>query len=374
MRAPQLAILASVTALAACGPVTAGPVPTASPAAHTTSAAPSVTTAPPTPAPLPPLAVLQSDTALTAVDDGGKVQWSLTRAEMNTLLSATAHDAISARVAGPNVILSVVPAASTTKGRLVVLDGTGTSLGASSFTPNNAADDVYGSPSGSEWAYSIDDSPASATRHHGRIIVAGIGTAPHTVFSWVAPAGSVNERVAGWTDMGIVMERISLEGCGVGFHSDSASFLVDPVAGTLTDLFVGGDHYGDARHGVKVAFAARSSSAVVVKGVRFDEGGTVVDSVFVSPDGSRVGVGRVSVVVCAGSPTLTVSTELIDVSTAGHSDITGCEISGWFDAGDFVCSPQDSTSSTPTQRTEDVAGHAGTVLGLGRLAGVLSSA
>jgi hypothetical protein len=373
MRAPRLAILASLTTLAACGSATAAPGRTPSATAATTPAVP-ISTPPPTPAPLPPLAILQTDAALVAVDGAGKVQWSITRADMDTLLSAAPHDTITARVAGPNVILSVVAAGSTAAGKLVVLDGTGTSIGASSFTPNHSTDDVFGAPTGTEWAYSVDDSPLAANQHHGRIVVAGIGTAAHTVFSWVAPPGGFNELVAGWTDMGIAMERIGLGGCGIGFHPDSASFLVDPGSGTLTDLFAGGDHYGDSRHGVKVAFAARSSSAVKVNGVMFDEGGTVADGVYVSPDGSRVGVGRFSVVVCAGSPTLTVSTELIEVSTGAHVDVTGCEISGWFDVGHFVCSPQDNTSTTPTQRTEDLAGHAGTDLGLGRYAGVLSGA
>jgi hypothetical protein len=364
-------MLASLAALVGCGSAGSATTPVGVASSRTSPAtATSAPTAAPAPAPLPPLAVIQSASSLAAVNASGQVQWSLTQAEMDTLLSAAPHDTITARVAGPNVILSVVAAGATAQGRLVVLDGTGTSLGAGTFTPNHFADDVFGAPTGSEWAYSVDESPASADRHHGTIVVAGIGVAAHTVFSWVAPAGGYNELVAGWTDMGIVMERIGLGGCGLGFHPDTASFLVDPATGTLTDLF-SGDHYADSRHGVKAAFAAQSSSAVVVNGTRFDEAGTVADGVYVSPDGSRVGVGRFSVVVCAGSPTLTVSTELIDVSSGAHSDVSGCEISGWFDTGHFVCSPLDSFSQTPTQRTEDLAGKAGANLGRGRYAGAL---
>lgn len=372
MRTLSLAMFATLVALAGCGSAVSATTPPAVASSPTSTRATPLPSAAPTPAPLPPLAVIQSSSSLTAVNARGQVQWSLTQADMDTLLAASSHDTVTARVAGPNVILSAVVAGSITRGRLVVLDGTGTSLGGGTFTPNNAADDVFGAPGGSEWAYSVDESPASASRHHGTIVVAGIGVAAHTVFSWVAPAGSYDELVAGWTDMGIVMERVSLGGCGVGFHSDTASFLIDPMTGALTDLFAGGDHYADSRHGVKAAFAAQSSSAVVVNGNRFDEAGTVADGVYVSPDGSRVGVGRFSVVVCAGSQTFTVSTELIDVSSGTRSDVAGCEITGWFDTAHFVCSPLDSLSQTPTQRTEDLEGRAGVVLGRGLYAGVLT--
>jgi hypothetical protein len=190
------------------------------------------------------------------------------------------------------------------------------------------------------------------------------------VFPWVAPAGSFDETVAGWTDMGIVMERISLGGCGAGFHPDSASFLVDPQSRTLTNLF-SGDHYGDARRGVRAAFAAQSASIVVINGARFDEAHTVADRLFVSPDGTMVGVGRFSVAGCAGAPT--ASTELVNVSTGGHTDVRGCEISGWFDTGRFVCQPYTATTTLSPPRIEDLAGNAGAVLGAGAYVGVLSS-
>jgi hypothetical protein len=317
---------------------------------------------------LPPLAILQTSSTLAAVDVSGKVQWSLTQAEVNKLLSAAAHDTITARVAGPDVILSLVTAGSPPKGRLVVLDGTGTSLGGFPFIPNYFTDDVFGNAAGSEWAYSVDDSSASAARHHGRIVVAGISTAPHTLFSWVAPAGGFSEQVAAWTDMGIVMERIGLGGCGLGFHPDTASFLIDPVTGTLTSLFSAGVHYGDARHGVRTAFAAQSPSAVMVNGSTFDEVGTVATGLVVSPTGASVGVRRFTLGGCdAGSPA-TVRTELIDVASGAHTDLAGCGINGWFDATDFVCNAFGDTA----QRIEDLTGHPGAVLGRGSFVGVLS--
>jgi hypothetical protein len=219
----------------------------------------------------------------------------------------------------------------------------------------------------------VDDTAVSATsapskqHHHGRILVAGIGVPQHTVFSWVSPV-DFSERVAAWTDMGIVMERVNAGGCGIGFHGDEASFLIDPTTGTLTNLFMGGDHYGDARHNVRVAFANRSSSSVLVNGITFDEPGSVANDVFVSPDGSRVGVQRFSQGGCAGvSPTL--STQLINVNSGAHVDIAGCGITGWLDVTRFVCHP----FADSTQRIEGIDGHPGAVLGAGDFAGALLS-
>jgi hypothetical protein len=316
--------------------------------------------------PPPPLAIIQTNTSVYAVDASGHLQWTLNQAAMNTLLTATTTDRITARTAGPNVILSRVPGQTQGDGNLVVLDRTGTKIGGGSFTPNAFEDDVFGSPTGTEWAWSVNDTPAAASRPHGRIIVAGIGVPAHTVFSWVAPVGASTEWVAGWTDMGIVMERIGSGGCGAGFHADTASFLVDPVAGTLTNLFTNGDHYGDARHSVSVGFAAQSPSAVTVNGTTFDEAKTVANAVYVSPDGTRVGVQRFSLAGCAGV-TPTLGTEIVDVSGGNHSDVAGCGIVGWFDATHFVC----HGFSDQTQKLEGVDGQPGAGLGAGSFIGAV---
>jgi hypothetical protein len=298
----------------------------------------------------------------------GHVQWSLTAAAMNSLLSATSQDRITARTAGPNVILSRVPSQGQGGGNLVVLDRTGKQIGSGSFAPINFNDDVFGSPTGREWAWSVADSLASGSQSHGRIMVAGIGVAAQSVFSWVAPSGSFYEAVAGWTDMGIVMERISNGGCGAGFHSDTASFLIDPVAGTLTNLLTNGGHFGDARFNVRVGFSNTSGSAVTVNGQAFDEPTTVADSVYVSPDGARVGVQRFSLNGCAGV-TPTLNTEIIDVASGAHTDISGCGITGWFDATDFAC----RSFGDATEKLDGIDGHTVAVLGTGSFIGALSS-
>jgi hypothetical protein len=377
MRSRWVVLIPAMAAgLVGCGsavPAVTHGVVTAPPSVSSTpTTAPTPTPAPPPPPP-PPLAILErgsssSDASISAVDGTGHVQWTLTTAAVITLLSATPHDSITARVAGPNLILSRVPSQSQGGGSLVVLDRTGAKIGGGSFAPLSFIDDLFGSPTGTEWAWSVDDTSASAQLHHGRIMVAGIGVAAHSVFAWVAPLGSSYELVAGWTDMGIVMERISLGGCGAAFHSDTASFLVDPVSGALANLFTDGSHYGDARHKVRVAFAGRSGSAVIVNGTTFDEVKTVADSVYVSPDAARVGVQRFSLAGCAGV-TPTLNTEMVDVAGGTHTDVSGCGITGWFDATDFVC----RAFNDSTEKLDRIDGSTVAALGTGAFVGALSS-
>jgi hypothetical protein len=361
-------MLAALVALAGCESATsATTTPAVSPTAH--APATPTPTAAPTPQPLPPLAIIQVGTALVAADASGTVQWNLTQADMDTLLSAASQTQVTARVAGPTVTLSTVTPGSG-GGRVVVIDGTGTSIGGGSFT--RGLEVPFASPTGTEWAWSVDDTPSSAsprTRHHGRILVAGLATSERSVYGWVAPIG-FREAVAGWTDAGIVMERSYQGGCGVGFHNDNASFLVDPVRGTLTDLFSSGEHYGEVRHHVTAGFA-RSSSAVLVNGITFDERGTVANAVYVSPDGARVGVQRFFLGGCVGGPTgQRLGTELIDVSDGAHTDIPGCGITGWFDSARFVC----EALGDQTQHLESVTGQPVAVLGNGTFLGALTGA
>ena len=362
-----LATLVVLGPIAACGSTAGGATATVTPSTRSAS----TPTAVPTPTLPPPLAVIQSGSALAAFDAAGHMQWSLTASAVDALVSTAQDDHVFARTAGPNVIISRVPIRSTNGANVVLLDRTGQVVGRGSLSPFDDATQatgVVGSPAGNQWAWSVDDTPSSApvTQHdYGRILVAGIGVPQHTLFSWVASTGSSRESVAAWTDMGIVMERVGPGGCGIGFHGDEASFLIDPTTGTLTNLFTGGEHYGDARHNVRVAFASRSS-AVLVNGITFD--GSIASDVFVSPDGSRVGVQRFSQGGCAGvSPTLI--TEMIDVNTGAHADIAGCGITGWLDTTRFVC----HSYGDPTQRIASIDGQPGAVLVAGDFAGALPS-
>ena len=326
----------------------------------------------PTAVPLPPLAILEQGPpgSVSAVDAAGRVQWTLASTALDRLLSGTATDGVSAQAAGPNVVLTrTIGPYGHKVGHLVVIGRDGDQVGSGTFTqsgPGFEADIVpVASPTGTEWAWRVQD--GSTPNVHGRVLVAGVGEAPHSILSWVAPTGSFDETVAAWTDMGIVLERLTYSGCGAGFAPDSASFLVDPVTGTLTQLF-SGEHYGDGRHGVRVALPTGSASEVSVNGVTFDEAGTVVTLAQVSPDGTTVGVRRYLPAASCGNPSQpSLSTELIDVAAGTHTDISGCGFNGWFNSTEFVCSPYTSA----TQTLDTVNGRTVATLGTGHFVGVI---
>jgi hypothetical protein len=351
--------------LAGCGAHGSGSsfLPTLTPATSTPTPA-SVQT----PAPPPPLVVIHG-TAIDAVDVKGHVQWRVDQSKLATLLPGATIDNVGVRTAGQRVFLTHV--AQSSVGQLVVLDRTGATVGTASFVPNVfKADDLFGNPTGTQWAFSVDDTPdrPASQSHRGRIVVAGLGVPEHTVFSWVAPPDAYTEVVAGWTDMGIVMERTGFGGCGIGYHPDQASFLVDPGAGTITSLFKNGDHYADASHGVRVALAFTPASAVLINGATYDEAESIAQSADVSPDGVRVGIQRYSMGGCAGT-TPTLSTEIVDVSAGSHIDVPGCGIDGWFDSAHFVC----NAWGNPNLKIEGVDGSIGAVLEAGEYGGTLTS-
>ncbi len=197
--------------------------------------------------------------------------------------------------------------------------------------------------------------------------MAGLGIPKHAVFGWVAPVGAW-EAVGGWTDMGIVMKRLVAGGCGAGFYGDSASFLIDPTTGTLTDLFSGA-HYLDARHGARVARALDSQSDVIINGMHHDERGTIVFGAYASPDGSLVGIARLTPVSCIGGAQPKLGTELVTVATQAHVDLSGCLIAGWFDTTHYAC----RSLSSGVVTFDDLRGNIVATLGNAFFAGALQS-
>ncbi len=298
----------------------------------------------------------------------------MTEAAITKLLSADSNNGVVAHPAGDHVVLFASHGLgnSPTPGTVAVLDHNGKVIGTGAFDAGVYGTDIAADPSGSQWAWSVDDLAASAdtnVRHRGGIMVAGLGIPKHSVYSWVAPLGAT-DRVGAWTDLGIVMKRFTFGGCGPGFLPDTASFLIDPQSGTLTDLF-SGQAYLDAQHQVRVARSAQSSSNVSVNGVSYDQQGTILNGAWVSPDGTRVGVARLQPLPCAQGPaTALVSTELITVATGTRASLPGCEISGWFDATHFAC----SAFNSDTVVLHDLSGTAGATLGNGRFVGVLQAA
>lgn len=362
-------MLGAATFVAACGgaPSThvttgAGVGPTATPAATSSPTA----TPSPTPPPPPPLAVISDDAGIHAVYGSGAVRWTVPQATIDTLTDKPHVYSVTIATAGPNVVVSALTSNPAPSGRVAVIGSTGAVLYKGTFTGAGGNGAVHASPDGTQWAWSVDATPASTGAHHGSIVVAGLTTAPHVVYSWLAPVGAT-EEVGAWTDMGIVMERLISGGCGPGFHPDSASFLVDPVAGTLSDLFSGGQHYADARRGTRVAYSATSESEVLVNGVAFDESGAIALGAYVSTDGASVAIARLTPGGCGGTPVF--STELVTVASGQHSDVAGCRAEGWFDATHFVGAKADGSLSV-----FDLSGAAGVGLGNGSFVGALQPA
>ena len=280
---------------------------------------------------------------MSLVDGTGKSVLTLTMAALDAFVSAApSGDTISEQVAGPNLLVLRVSndqAADPRPPALAIVDRSGTNIGGYSFAGSVPdVDTVHGSPSGTEWTWSVTDSRSTqgpgqgSTR--GRILVAGLGIPAHTVLSWAPPAGTW-DTVAAWTDMGVVVMRESGGGCGSGFHPDQASFLLDPASGTLTTLFSNDNHFADARHGVTVGFAAQSQSAVLINGRTWDELSSTATSALVSPDGGTVGIGRVRTPGCGSLPGQW--TEFVDVTGGGSHEVSGCDIAAWFDATRWVC-------------------------------------
>lgn len=349
--------------LSACGaqastPTTQSPSTFATPP-PTGSASSSATPAAPPP---PPLVLLQSDSGIAAVDASGRTQWTLTTHLLESELPGAGYGGMGMRPAGPNFLVLRADS-SNPMGHLLVIDRTGKVIGHGTF-PSAVDNNLFGSPAGTEWAYSVDYSPVGSTQaHHGRVIVGGVGERDHTLYSWVTPTPTCGacpstEVIGGWTDMGIVMERWTFSGCGIGFHPDTASFLIDPATGALSDLFSNGQAYGDARHGVRAAYAVfRSPSIVYVNGTAYDEANTVADGIFVSPDGQHVGIDRFIQGGCGGTPS--VKTELVTVASGATADISSCGIDAWLDSTHIVCSHFNDTKRI----VEGIDGTVGPTLG-----------
>lgn len=369
MKVRLLMAVGAVLATAACGAPGGVKGLSTTPSAQQPSGPAATATA--TLPPPPPLAVIRTDSSVAAVDGAGQTQWSLSNASVNRLLSTGTNDDVTAQAAGGDVFLFGFHLFITKRvaGSVAVLDRAGNVMGLGSFDSTVLCCDVAGGPSGTQWAWSVDDSldAPDGAQHHGRIMVEGLGIPAHSVYAWVAPVGST-ERVGAWTDMGIVMQRVSLAGCGVGFHPDTASFLVDPLTGALTSLF-SGQAYLDASHRVRVALSPRSQSTVVVNGADHSQAGTIVDGAYVSPDGTRVGVARLTPIPCASGESARAGTELITVATGREAVLPGCEIRGWFDTTHFVCAAFNST----TYVLHDLAGKEVATLGTGSFVGVLQN-
>src|ERR1700683_4924390 len=229
------------------------PVPTPSP------------TAIPPPVSNPPLALLYNNSPppgaqqLEVINAKGVEQWGRTEAREGQYFGLTAQQYGAAsngpQIGGSNLFF-FFQSTPTSAYQVAVVSQSGTLIGRGSAPALNPYADGTGpfqvSPTGTEWAWTTDETPNASGQHHGFVEVAGLGEVNRIVYRWVAPAG-FTEQLINWTNTGIIMQRTELGGpfpCGGYDSTDYAWFAIHPVTDALTELFAANDRFQDASSGV----------------------------------------------------------------------------------------------------------------------------
>ena len=337
-----IATLPLALLLGACGTGTSpsSPATTPTPTAAATATPTLSPTAVPTPLPEPPLAVLSQGQELKVVNSQGVEQWSLSNTAMEKIFGVSASQAqtqgfgINSQIAGSHIILFYNVSSTLTK--VAVLSRAGNLVGTSTvpISPGSFSQ-IEVSPSGTEWAWIVDQIPNATGQHHGLVEVGGLGEAVRTVYHWVAPVG-FTETVAAWTNTGIIMFRVQSGGCGVGFHPDFASFVINPTTGSLSELFSGNENYLGASSGVTVASLRNDAHSVVINGVTYSESKSIIVNANISPDGVHVAVSRVSDSEGCGPPSIRYTVEMVTVANQSHVDLQNLTADGWWDDDHFI--------------------------------------
>jgi hypothetical protein len=364
-RSHRHALMATVpfaVLLAACGTTAAtsthssSPRPT--PTATTLIPTPSPT-AVPTSAPEPRLALFFAYSGAMAVfNSQGVEQWSLTNAQEGQLFGLTAEQASTYNLgpqSGNSNLFFFYQASPTSPNQVVVLSRTGELIGkgtapalASPGSLSYSLGSFQVSPTGTEWAWSVDQTPNATGQHQGYIEVGGLGIANRILYRWVAPIGFA-EQVVGWTDTGIIMQRVQDGPCGTG--GGEAWFTINPSTGKLSQLVPATDRMLDASSGVIAAAPTNDPHSVSINGVTYSESKSVVYGALISPDGAHVAVGRESFNPCGGGAIPTTSLELVTLANRSHIDIAnlqiGGQIGGWWGNDEFVASPPDNSPPPP---------------------------
>ena len=348
--------------LAACGsipvtstvrPVTAAPTVAAT-VAPTFVPTPSPT-AIPTPVPEPRLALFFAYSGAMAVFNGqGVEQWSLSNAQEGQLFGLTAQQASNYNLgpqSGNSNLFFFYQASPTSPNQVVVLSRAGKLIGkgtapalASPGSLSYNLDSFQVSPTGTEWAWSVDQTPNATGKHQGYIEVGGLGIANRILYRWVAPVG-FSEQVAGWTDTGIIMQRVQDGPCGTG--AGEAWFTINSSTGNLNQLVPATEQMLDARSGVIAAGPTNDPHAVVINGVTYSESKSIVYGASISPNGAHVAVGRESFNPCGGGAIPTTSLEMVTLASRSHIDIPYLQIGGWWGNDEFVASPPDNSPPPP---------------------------
>ena len=355
-----IATLPVALLLAACA--SAGPATSPTPTAKaTTTATPTVVptpspTAVPTSAPEPPLALFYSDKGAMAVfNSQGVEQWGLTNAQEGKLFGLTPQQASNYNLgpdSGNSNVFFFYQATATSINHVVVLSRNGTLLGTGTAPALPSASDAsYSpdtfevSPTGTEWAWLIDQTPHSVGQHHGVVEVGGLREANRIVYRWVAPVG-FTELLDGWTNTGIILQRTPGGGpfpCGGYDNSGYAWFAINPSTGTLTDLVSGNEQLmsnlgagGAAGSGVIVASFLNDAHSVLINGVKYSESKSVVATASISPDGAHIAVDRESFNPCGGGNIPASSVEIVTLANQSHVDLANLQLASWWGDNEIV--------------------------------------
>jgi hypothetical protein len=345
--------------LAACGTSAAtiahSSSPTPTPTATTTLVPTSSPTAVPTPAPQPPLALFyQGQGAMEVVNAQGVEQWGLTNAQEGKLFGLTAAQASKYNLgpdAGNSNLFFFYQATPTSTNKVAVFSKTGKLLGMGTAPALPGPGSVsytwsfVVSPTGTEWAWPVDQTSNATGQHHGIIEVGGLGEANRILYRWVAPVG-FTETLVGWTDTGIIMQRTEDEYCGTG--SDTAAdawFAINPTTAKLTELFTGNERFLGASSGDTVAGLINDPHTVLINGVSYSESKSIVADAFISLDGAHVAVLRESFNPCGGGKVPQTSIEIVTLANHSHVDLQNLGLAGWWGNDQIVAYPPDNVPS-----------------------------
>lgn len=345
MKGTIISAAIALVGLAACGS-------TATPTVRPLAPSPTLTTYTPTPVqtvpPTPPLALFSTSTGFEVVNDQGLAQWGLTTTQMETMVGQNPQldkgpfqldtNNVNPVVAGPNVLLVGLPAASTPPPVVVVLSSAGKTMGSgpvSGPTPDFGL--LVGSPDGTEWAWNVTLGKNQTGQDFGEVEIAGIGVPTHTIYKWTAPIGA-SEAVNYWTDTGIILQRTgSNTTCTQYYSLNNAAFIINPLTGSISDLFSGDQQFIYATSEVKVAGLYSNPNGVSINGTVYSEAGPfVVVGANVSPDGKHVLVNRENFLGQCGGNIPTDSAVLVNVATHSHIDIPNLWESGWLNNSAFI--------------------------------------
>ena len=286
---------------------------------------------------------------MEVVNAQGVEQWGLTNAQEGQLFGLTAAQASKYNLgprAGNSSLFFFYQPTPTSMNTVVVLSRTGELLGRGTAPALDNSVSFQNSPTGTSWAWTIDQTPNAAGQHHGVVEVGGLGQANRIVYRWVAPVG-FTEQLDGWTDTGIVLQRTPQGGpftCGGYNNAGYAWAAINPSTGRLTELVSGNEQLMDTLggagaavgSGVIVASLLNDVHSVLINGVKYSESKSIVAQANVSPDGAHVAVDRESFNPCGGGNIPQSSIEIVTLANQSHVDLANLQLASWWDNNEIV--------------------------------------